>query len=431
MLVQERKESKQAGVVPGGPSLDALRALITAKVKPMPVGSDDDFEASPAPDTQAGPSSTAAADEAGSGGRREGKAAWKGLPKDVRRGVFEQMLGMVGEGGSLKTPAGKMALQEVYNLFPPNVIDLDGLTHLYKAELRSSRRKVEEAAAQQQAGGPPGTGTPAAAPAGAATAAAAAGGPDDADAFAELAAQIARKKLAPEQKRQQQEQPPRQAPPAAPAQQVPTLPVQREGAAEGAAAPPVLPPAPAAAGPAAAAHEVALPAAGPPAPTAPPLVPAYTDAQLVDEAVRRSADRAAVQELLQQTAPGTYLFALTRVLALAGPAGATVNDILTRATELGFGAYQEKTGSQKKGMSKATHSEHVAFLGQYKYALNAFPGVKGAAQDRRQQKAAAPTAAAAAGSDTTQALAAGAAASGEAAAGEPGGPQQMDSWGAE
>eukprot|EP00887_Chlorella_sp_A99_P002055 scaffold18.g2055.t1 len=409
----DKKDGKGDAAPSGGGggaarSLEALRALIAAKVKPLPaappvtIGSDDDFEARavhvpPPSATQGAP---------GEGGTPAPavpslKDAWKKVPRDVRLHVFDQLHGALGEGGSLKSAAGRAALQEVYNLFPPNSIDLDGLERIYRQQRRKEQKEQEEAAAAAVA----------TAAAGEAVAPPAVAG--DAEAFAALAVQAAAEKLSPLQAQQQQqeqeqeqEQPPQQQqeqpqhPPQSPAQQQqqrqqPALEVQAQEQQEqqlqqqqqqDEAQVQQAQSSPAAEQPAWASSQ--QPSTSQQREKSAPLVPAYTDEQLLEEGVKRGADRAQLQQVLAQSAGGgIYVSALVRALALAGSGGLSVGETLDRATELGFG-FAEKNNAQRKGITHATHKPFVAKLESFKYALFAFPGVAEAAQQAEQKRAA-------------------------------------------
>lgn len=101
------------------------------------------------------------------------------------------------------------------------------------------------------------------------------------------------------------------------------------------------------------------------APSAAPAQPAPSDADVLAAGLRLGGDRAALQAALDHSASSgsNYLRPLVRVLAMAGGEGATISDALDAATRHGLGAFGDKSAAQKAGMSKASHTDYIAFIG--------------------------------------------------------------------
>jgi len=82
-----------------------------------------------------------------------------------------------------------------------------------------------------------------------------------------------------------------------------------------------------------------------------------------------------------------YTSAVLRVLAGAGPKGATASEIASQAVALGFETWDPTATNVKNGITRKTKHEAVAMLPGYRYALKCMPGV---VDHRPASKAATP-----------------------------------------
>lgn len=96
-------------------------------------------------------------------------------------------------------------------------------------------------------------------------------------------------------------------------------------------------------------------------------------------ATQGSCDAAALSLALSSTRGSLYGRALTRVLALAGPRGASTAEAAGRGVELRLLSPSRMAPEQRSatvaGLGRASAKEHVAHVGGYRYALKAFAGV--------------------------------------------------------
>ncbi|KAL6774187.1 hypothetical protein ACKKBG_A24095 [Auxenochlorella protothecoides x Auxenochlorella symbiontica] len=110
------------------------------------------------------------------------------------------------------------------------------------------------------------------------------------------------------------------------------------------------------------------------------LAPVMGDEEILSAAATQgSCDAAALSFALSSTRGSLYGRALTRVLALAGPRGASTAEAAGRGVELRLLSPSRMAPEQRSatvaGLGRASAKEHVAHVGGYRYALKAFAGV--------------------------------------------------------
>ncbi|KAL4443795.1 hypothetical protein ABPG75_011532 [Micractinium tetrahymenae] len=154
---KEKKPKEAPKEAPKGMSEDDIKALIAEKVKPLPEGSDDDFEAPAAPRGSDPPSGTqgtggtqGAALQAAAPERKGPNKYVKALDRKVQEQVYLYMNSRLGEE-KLHSVRGKLLQTEVYNWFPPNSIDPAAIVSIYNSFKNRERRQAEKAAQQAAA----------------------------------------------------------------------------------------------------------------------------------------------------------------------------------------------------------------------------------------------------------------------------------------
>ncbi|KAL4442015.1 hypothetical protein ABPG77_011276 [Micractinium sp. CCAP 211/92] len=446
---REKKAAQEAkpAEAPKGLSEDEIKAMIRERVKPLPEGSDDDFEAPAAPRSSVPPSGTQGAASQAAAPEKKGPNKFvKALDRKVQEQVYLYMKSRL-QGDKVQSKTGKLLQSEVYNWFPPHSIDQAAIVSIYNTFKNRERRQAEKAA--QQAGAASAGATPP-------TAAAAATGaeqllvpdpgivasPED---FAALAIASAQKKLGQAEGGSQ------------PEAQEATASMLVAAAAPQAAVPPAGPP-PAAVrqmgdvlAAAAAEAEEALAAAAattpkrpqllaqqlqqPPQPVAeqqqpqpqqavaeqqpqqqqtpqplPPAqhgaqqqqqaqpqaaVPLMSDDDVVAAGVKHGAAEGELRQLLatsQAAKPAPYAHIFTKLLMMAGQQGLTTAEAVNKGVEMGFTTRDASTQHVKNQLAKASHHPWVAYIGESKYTLRCFPGVQPCPRPSRGSRLAAAAA---------------------------------------
>jgi hypothetical protein len=114
------------------------------------------------------------------------------------------------------------------------------------------------------------------------------------------------------------------------------------------------------------------------APAAAPARPMPSDDEIVRRAAALGADEPALRAILATPIPpsNTYLGPMLRVLALAGPQGASINEAALRARDEGLAAWDPDSTTVKSGLRRMTDKDTIAFQGKSRYALKVFPGIQ-------------------------------------------------------
>lgn len=393
--MQPQRKPKETA--PSRQDAEDLRALLATTV-PIPPqqgegGSDDDFMRPVATQGQElqpsdGQPSAPEADAAAGPSKLPAPKLWKAVPMATRKAVYAFMKGKLN-GAQLKSPEGQAVVQETLAMFPPGSMDAAGVRTIFTQQRGKEQPAQAPAGTPAAAAGgtPQGPAAPAIAPGSAAAAPAELQKPGGLAAAAIAAGMQAAMAAAAQAPVPMPSNPPSKGPvPVGGTLQAGRMPTSTAQQVTQTAAQPLPAPAVALSGapaqaPAASPAGQAQPVPGASAqPTAPPAAAAITrmsDDEIVKIGIKHGADEATLITILASPVANSSLYSsvVLRTLALAGPAGMSVQEMAFMAVQAGLATWDPSTSNVRNGLSRKTKLEHVAGIGNYKYALLCMPGV--------------------------------------------------------